>query len=173
MRKTTLFSTICLFTAMAAWAGQEGSEARMRVTMPSGHAYTLALEPGLCIHLVKAGRTETGEWIENDHIVVVNVQQDTLYTVNDVAMLSYLGNFPDPPTGIDQTEGEAGLRLQEDGISLSGCPAKAIVSVYSVDGKQYFRAVAQDGTCFVPRQGLPQGVLIIKVNNKAIKLINR
>lgn len=173
MKKTILFSAICLLMATGASACPDGQEKRMRVTQPSGHTYTLALEPGLCIHLEKADQGNGSLYPGRKYIVVVNAQQDTLYTVADAAMLSYIGEFPAPPTGVEQVEGEAGVRLQEDGISVSGCPDKTVVSVYSVDGKQYVSATVQDGTCFIPRSDLPKGVLVIKMNNKAIKLINR
>lgn len=166
--KKILFSAVCMLTALVAWAASAEPNQCLRVTLSSGHVCTLALEPGLCIHLVKEG-----ELYPSKYIVVVNEQQDTLYSMPSVAMLSYSGDFPNPPTGVDQVEEDADLRLQSDGISVSGCPDKTVVSVYSVDGKQYFRAAAQDGRCFIPRNGLPKGVLIIKVNNKAIKLINR
>lgn len=171
MKKHLLLSAICLLMATRASAGPEGQEKRMRVTQLSGHTYTLVLEPSLTIHLVAHGFS--GPNANDQGIVIVNAQQDTLYSVAYAAILSYIGEFPTPPTGVEQVEEEAGVRLQEDGISVSGCPDKTVVSVYSVDGKQYFRATVQDGICFIPRSGLPKGVLVIKVNNKAIKLINR
>lgn len=175
MKKTFLFGAVSLMVALGCRAaGSAEQETRLRVTLPSGHTYTLALEPGLSICLEPGGRPEAGENSNYRYIYVVNAQQDTLYSVANAAMLSYVGSFPAPPTGVEQVGDDApDLRLQEDGISVSGCQGRTVVSVYSIDGKQCFRTVTQNGTCFVPRSGLPKGVLIIKVNNKAIKLNNR
>lgn len=175
MKKTFLFGAVGLLMALCVRAEDPAEqEMRLRVTLPSGHTYTLALEPGLSICLEPGGRLDTGEYREHQNTYVVNAQQDTLYSVADAAMLTYVGSFPAPPTGVEQVGDEMpDLRLQEDGISVSGCQGRTVVSVYSIDGKQCFRTVTQNGTCFVPRSGLPKGVLIIKVNNKAIKLNNR
>lgn len=173
MKKTILFSAICLLAAIGVSADSVGQEKRMRVTLRAGHTYTFALEPGLCIHMENPGEYYPNEYRYKYKDITVVSGMDTLYSVADVAMLTYLGEFPAPTTGVKQVEEDVDLRLQEDGISVSGCKDKTVINVYAADGRQLFRGVAHNGTCFVPRNGLSKGVLIIKVNKKTIKLINR
>lgn len=175
MKKTFLFSAIFLMMAAGMRAQSADSERLLRVTHRTGHTYDVALEPGLSIHLntettTSGNNTSTWQWV-----AVENAQGEEIFNLVGAAVLTYIGVFPDPPTGVEQVKegGEPVLRLQADGISVQGCADKTPVSVWSVDGKQLFRTTVQGGTCFVPRSSMPRGVVIIKVNNKAIKMINR
>ncbi len=162
MNKLLLLFVVGVCTALSGRA----NPIELVVKKLAGHEMVLALEPGMSVMLID------DTW---KHLKIVDANDSTLYEfVNEVASLSYRGEIP-WPVGIDgaQAKPEVKYTLTHEGIQLQGLSAKARVMVYAPNGQLLQRMSVANGSCTIQKSALPKGVVLVKINDDVIKIMNR
>ncbi len=166
MKKLLLLFVVGVCTALSGRANPIELVLKQR----AGHEIVLALEPGMSVSL---GSEERYEGIK-----IVDANDSTLYdftyAYGHIASLSYRGDIP-WPVGIEGTQAKPEVKytLTHEGIQLQGLSAKARVMVYAPNGQLLTRVNVANGSCTIQKSALPKGVVLVKINDDVIKIMNR
>jgi len=105
----------------------------------------------------------------NDQLVVSTPKEVVSIPVNEI----YEGRFTDNATGLYKIE-SAPANVSGGHVRFSDLQPKAIVSVYTIDGKRVMQQAAQrDGSADVDLHALGKGTYIIKSPTQTIKVMNK
>ncbi len=136
----------------------------------AGHQVVLALEAGMTVSMSPSTQGN----VESIALEITDANDEPIYTVSGgIASLSYRGEIP-WPVGIEDAKAQPGLRytLTREGVNIQGLSANACVRVYAPNGQLLQQVYASANGCTVQRAGLPKGVVLVKINDDVIKIMN-
>ncbi len=158
---------VCVLGICAALSGRANPIEVVLLTT-GGHEKVLALEAGMEISL-----NENVD--ELAMLTITDANDSTIYEYRtaNIASISYRGDIP-WPVGIDEAQAKPTVKytLTREGVKLEGLSAGARIMVYGPDGRLLHRMSASEGGCTIRKAGLPKGVVLVKVNNDVIKIMN-
>lgn len=132
----------------------------------AGHEKVLALESGMSVSLDK----------DRSVLSITNANDSTLfeYFLSYIASISYRGDIPES-TGIGEVSEGKGVKytLTKEGISLQGLSPKTRILIYAPNGQLLRRMRALENGCAIQKADLPKGVVLVKINDEVIKIMNR
>ncbi len=132
----------------------------------AGHEKVLALDAGMSISLDDDSKV----------IKITDANDDTLfeYYLPGIASICYQGDIPEP-SGIGDVPIRENVKytLTNEGINLQGLSAKTRIFVYKSNGQLVRRMSVSDKSCTILKADLPKGIVIVKINDEVIKIMNR
>ncbi len=129
----------------------------------AGHKVVVTLAEGMTISLS-----------QNNGMEIKDATDAVLYSfgLHQIASLTYQGDIP---TSVDDVKADSDVKyiLTHEGIQLQGLSGNARVLVYAPNGQLLHRMSVTGGNCTIQRAGLPKGVVIVKINDDVLKIMNR
>ena len=103
-----------------------------------------------------------------DKMVISSAVLNVEYAKTEVVRFT----FKNVATGVSAVNSEPAFRIDEDRITFHGVPEADAVRVYNVNGVQLPVSLNSEGTdAMLPLTQLPQGVYLICINGRTIKIV--
>ncbi len=159
MKKILLLIVLGICTALSGWA----NPVELVLHKSAGHKVVVTLAEGMSISLSQYNGME-----------IKDATDAVLYSfeLQQVASLTYQGDIP---VSVDDVLADSDVRyiLTHEGIRLQGLSGNARVLVYAPNGQLLHRMSVEGGGCTIQRAGLPKGVVIVKINDDVLKIMNQ